>query len=127
MATELIRCPVCGGLLAYREDSEFKWKSCWACGRQFGEQPLSRVKNASGYADPDGRRGNGSVGRLTRSPRRRKTRMIGPWTSVSLPPICVPSDYELEFDWPITLPALPDDDEDDDGDDDDGESLALVA
>jgi len=106
--------PPCGGLLAHREDSEFQWKSCFNCGRQFDEYPLPRVKNASGYADSDGRRGNGSVDRLTRSPRRSKTKMIGPWSSVSLPPICVPSDYELEFDWPIALPALPDDDEDDD-------------
>ena len=53
--------------------------------------------------------------------------MIGPWASVSLPPICVPSDYELDVDWPIALPALPDDDEDDDGDDGDEESLALAA
>ena len=123
MATELTRCPPCGGLLAHREDSEFQWKSCFNCGRQFDEYPLPRVKNASGYADPDGRRGNGSVDRLTRNPRCRK----GSRASVSLPPIGVPSDYELEFDWPITLPALPDDDEDDDGDDDDGESLALAA
>jgi len=73
MVIELIRCPVCGGLLAYREDLEFKWKSCFACGRQFGEQPLSRVKNASGYANPDGRRGNRSIDRLTRNSRLRKT------------------------------------------------------
>ena len=53
--------------------------------------------------------------------------MICPWSSVSLPPICVPSDYELDVDWPIALPALPDDDEDDDGDDGDEESLALAA
>jgi len=54
--------------------------------------------------------------------------MIGRWSLVFLPPIGVPSDYELDVDWPIALPALPDDDEDDDyGDDDDEESLALAA
>ena len=54
--------------------------------------------------------------------------MIGPWSLVFLPPIGVPSDYELDVDWPIALPALPDDDEDDDyGGDDDEESIALAA
>jgi len=58
MATELDRCPVCGGLLAHREDSEFKWKSCFACGRQFDEWPLPRVKITSWYVAPGTRRRN---------------------------------------------------------------------
>ena len=39
MVIELILCPSCHGLLGHREDLEFQWKSCFACGRQFGEQP----------------------------------------------------------------------------------------
>ena len=41
--------------------------------------------------------------------------MIGSWESVFLQPICVPSDYELDVDWPLVFPDLPDDAEEDDG------------
>ena len=40
--------------------------------------------------------------------------MIGSWASVALQPICVPSDYELDVDWPLVFPDLPDDAEEDD-------------
>ena len=53
--------------------------------------------------------------------------MICPCSSVFLLPIGVPLDYELDVDWPIALPALPDDDEDDDGDDDEDELLRVAA
>ena len=45
--------------------------------------------------------------------------MICPWSSVSLPPIGVPSDYELGVDWPLVLPDLPNDDDDEEPDQDD--------
>ena len=46
--------------------------------------------------------------------------MICPWSSVSLPPIGVPSDYELDVDWPLVLPDLPNDDDDEEPDEDAG-------
>ena len=48
--------------------------------------------------------------------------MICPWSSVSLPPIGVPSDYELDVVWPLVLPDLPNDDYEE-PDEDDGEEL----
>ena len=53
--------------------------------------------------------------------------MICPWSSVSLPPIGVPSDYELDVDWPLVLPDLPNDDDDEEPDEDDEEELLGIA
>ena len=53
--------------------------------------------------------------------------MICPWSSVFLLPIGVPSDYELDVDWPIVLPDLPDDDDDEEPDEDDEEELLGIA
>ena len=44
--------------------------------------------------------------------------MVGSWASKFLLPIGVPNDYELDVDWPIVLPELPDDDEDEDAEED---------
>jgi len=51
--SELGKCPSCGGLLAHRQDLELQWKSCFACGRQFDEKELPKVKINKGYAPPD--------------------------------------------------------------------------
>ena len=66
MAKELILCPTCGGLLAQREDLECKWKSCFACGRQFEEWLLPRVKIAIRYAAPGAHRRN-KISRLRKT------------------------------------------------------------
>jgi hypothetical protein len=51
--------------------------------------------------------------------------MPGSWASEFLLPICVPSDYELDVDWPVLFPDLPDDADDED-DEDDGEEEELL-
>jgi len=53
--------------------------------------------------------------------------MVGSWASKFLLPIGVPNDYELDVDWPIVLPELPDDDEDDDTEEDEDEDLLGIA
>ena len=55
--------------------------------------------------------------------------MIGSWASEFLLPIGVPSDYELDVDWPVISPGLPDDadDADEDEDDEDDELLRIAA
>lgn len=55
--------------------------------------------------------------------------MPGSWASEFLLPIGVPSDYELDVDWPLVFPELPDDDEDDEDDeeDEDDELLRIAA
>jgi hypothetical protein len=55
--------------------------------------------------------------------------MPGSWASEFLLPICVPSDYELDVDWPVISPGLPDDadDADEDEDDEDDELLRIAA
>ena len=69
MATGLIRCPTCGGLLAHREDLAFQWKSCFSCGRQFDERSLSKLERA-----PERLRQNHSREGITRNSRRRDFR-----------------------------------------------------
>ena len=58
--------------------------------------------------------------------------MRGSWASEFLLPICVPSDYELDVDWPVLSPGLPDDaddadDEDEDDEDDEDDELLRIA
>ena len=50
--------------------------------------------------------------------------MLGSWASVFLLPICVPSDYELDVDWPVISPDLPDDA--DDEEDEEAEFLRIA-
>ena len=51
--------------------------------------------------------------------------MIGSWASEFLLPIGVPSDYEMDVDWPVLPSGLPDDV--DDEDDEDDELLRIAA
>jgi len=51
--------------------------------------------------------------------------MPGSWALEFLPAIGVPSDYELDENWPVLFPDLPDDA--DDGDDGEEEDFLRIA
>ena len=53
--------------------------------------------------------------------------MIAKWASEFLLPVGVPNDYDLDVDWPVVLPEVPDDDEDDAEEDEDDDLLRLAA